>query len=129
MADVIKVTLVCDSCGAVIADGISANAVRLEAQTLYGRHAGKGLCSACEARALTGRAAARGCPSTSELLVPCPRTGRQIPTGIETDVQSQRASWKRMLTLDCPHCGEVHELSVREAYLSSALKDADKRSR
>jgi hypothetical protein len=120
----IKVTLVCDSCGAVIAEGISANAVRLEAQALYSRHAGRDLCLACEVRALTGPTAARASPSTSELLVPCPRTGRQVPTGIETDVQSLRASWKRMLTVDCPHCGEVHELSVREAYLGSALKDA-----
>jgi hypothetical protein len=34
-----------------------------------------------------------------------------------------------MLTVDCPHCGEVHELSVREAYLGSALTDAGERSR
>ena len=30
---------------------------------------------------------------------------------------SLRASWKRMLRLECPHCGETHELSVSEAYL------------
>jgi len=83
----------------------------------------------CEVRAHTGPTAARASPSTSELLVPCPRTGRQVLTGIETDVQSLRASWKRMLTVDCPHCGEVHELSVREAYLGSALTDAGERSR
>ena len=35
---------------------------------------------------------------------------------------SLRASWKRMPRLECPHCGETHELSVSEAYLDSALK-------
>jgi hypothetical protein len=31
----IKVALLCDDCGAVIADGISANEVRLQAEALY----------------------------------------------------------------------------------------------
>jgi hypothetical protein len=48
----IKVTLRCDDCGAVIADGISANEVRLQAETLYRRREGKDLCLACEADAL-----------------------------------------------------------------------------
>ena len=79
MADVIKVTLVCDSCGAEIADGISANAMRLEAQALYGRHTGRDLCLACEARALTGPAATRASPSTSELLVPAREPDARFP--------------------------------------------------
>jgi hypothetical protein len=64
----------------------------------------------------------------SGLLFSCPKSGRQVPTGIETDVQSLRALWRRKLKLDCPHCGEVHEFSVREAYLNSALKDANDRT-
>jgi hypothetical protein len=44
----IKVTLACDNCGALIADGISANEVRLQAEALYRRREGKDLCLACE---------------------------------------------------------------------------------
>lgn len=45
----IKVVLVCDSCRAVIAEGISANEMRLEAQDQYRRHEGKDdLCLACD---------------------------------------------------------------------------------
>jgi hypothetical protein len=45
---VIKVALVCDNCHALIADGISANEVRLQAEALYRRREGKDLCVACE---------------------------------------------------------------------------------
>jgi hypothetical protein len=43
----IKVALVCDSCGAVIADGTSANEVRVQAQALYRRREFKDVCLAC----------------------------------------------------------------------------------
>ena len=122
MDDVIKVTLVCDRCSAVIAQGISANAVRLEAQALYGRRDGKDLCLKCNAPALPGPTSPEERARMSELLFTCPRTGQQVPTGIEIDPQSLRASWKRRLRLECPHCSETHELSVSEAYLASALK-------
>jgi hypothetical protein len=39
-------------------------------------------------------------------------------------VQSLSASWKAMLKVNCPHCGQVHEISVRETYIDSALQDA-----
>ncbi len=52
----------------------------------------------------------------------CPATHQQAPTGIETDVQSLRAAWKATLKVKCPHCGEVHEISVRETYINGALK-------
>jgi hypothetical protein len=55
------------------------------------------------------------------LLFICPKTNQQAPTGIETDVQSLSASWKAALKVTCPHCGEVHEISVRETYLNGAL--------
>ena len=43
----IKVALVCDSCGAVIADGISAQEVRFRAQARYRRQELKDVCLAC----------------------------------------------------------------------------------
>jgi len=35
-------------------------------------------------------------------------------------VQSLRAAWKATLNVKCPHCGEVHEISVRETYINGA---------
>ena len=58
------------------------------------------------------------------LLFTCPRTNQQAPTGVETDVQSLSAAWKATLKVNCPHCGEVHEISVRETYINGALHDA-----
>ena len=140
--DVIKMMLVCDGCSAVIADGTRASAMRLEAQALYRREGGKDLCLTCEPivhadptpeaerssrpdpAALAGPTSEGDRKWLSGLLFTCPKTGQPAPTGIETDVQSLRALWRRTLKLDCPHCGEVHEFTVREAYLNSALKHA-----
>jgi hypothetical protein len=61
-------------------------------------------------------------PQMSSLFFTCPTTRQQAPTGIETDVQSLRAAWKATLNVKCPHCGEVHEISVRETYINGALK-------
>jgi hypothetical protein len=57
----------------------------------------------------------------ASLLFTCPQTHQKAPTGVETDAQSLRASWKATLKVDCPYCGEVHEISVREAYIDSAI--------
>jgi hypothetical protein len=56
----------------------------------------------------------------SSLFFTCPTTHQ--PTGIETDVQSLRAAWRATLNVKCPHCGEVHQISVRETYTDGALK-------
>ena len=63
------------------------------------------------------------------LFFTCPTTHQHVPTGIETDVQSLQAAWKAMLKVKCPHCGEMHEVSVRETYLNGALDDASDRLR
>jgi hypothetical protein len=57
----------------------------------------------------------------ASLFFTCPTTHQQAPTGIETDVQSLGASWRAMLKVNCPYCGGVHEISVRETYINSAL--------
>ena len=51
----IKLSLVCDGCGAIIAEGISANEVRLELDALYRRRDGKDLCLQGEAPPLPRR--------------------------------------------------------------------------
>jgi hypothetical protein len=60
----------------------------------------------------------------ASLLFTCPKTNQQAPTGVETDVQSLSASWKSTLKVNCPYCGEMHEISVRETYINGALSDA-----
>jgi hypothetical protein len=63
------------------------------------------------------------------LLFICPKTNQQAPTGIETDAQSLSAAWKALLKVQCPHCGETHDISVRETYINGALSDASDRLR
>jgi hypothetical protein len=65
---VIKVALVCDSCGAVIAHGVSANEVRFQAQALYRRREYKDLCLPCAGAAPTAHA-----PSTVSQEAPDPQ--------------------------------------------------------
>jgi hypothetical protein len=70
-----------------------------------------------------------GNPMAPPLLFLCPKTNQQAPTGIETDVQSLGAAWRTTVKVTCPHCSEVHEISVRETYLAGALFDAADRLR
>jgi hypothetical protein len=60
----------------------------------------------------------------AEPFFTCPTTRQKVPTGIETDVQSLRAAWSKTLKVQCPHCGETHEFSVRETYIEAALDGA-----
>lgn len=65
----------------------------------------------------------------ASLLFTCPTSHHQVPTGIDTDVQSLQAAWKATLKVKCPHCGEVHDISVRDTYIDGALQDATGRFR
>ena len=58
------------------------------------------------------------------LFFTCPTILQRAPTGIETDVKSLRASWSKNLKVNCPLCGEVHEISVRETYTDGVMRDA-----
>src|SRR5262245_34375543 len=58
----------------------------------------------------------------ARLLFTCPNTSRKASTGVEMDVEGLRQYWKLTLKLDCPHCNEVHDVCVREAYLDSAVE-------
>jgi hypothetical protein len=63
------------------------------------------------------------------LFFTCPNTRQRAPTGIETDVKNLRATWSERLKIHCSLCGEVHEMTVRETYVDSALLDATDRMR
>jgi hypothetical protein len=60
----------------------------------------------------------------ASLLFTCPKTQQQASTGIGTDVQSLRAAWEAILNVNCPLCGGVHEISIRETYINGAIEDA-----
>jgi hypothetical protein len=60
----------------------------------------------------------------AELLFTCPTTQQHASTGIETDAQSLRAAWKARLKVHCPHCGEDHEISIRETYIEGVIGNA-----
>jgi hypothetical protein len=73
----------------------------------------------------------RSCSPPVPVVLPPGRSRRwppyfshqQAPTGVETDVRSLKAAWKATLKVKCPHCGEVHEISVRETYINGVLQD------
>jgi hypothetical protein len=59
------------------------------------------------------------------LLFTCPNTSQKLSTGVEMDVPGLRAHWNSTLRLDCPHCRDVHDISVRQVYMDAALEGLD----
>jgi len=50
----------------------------------------------------------------------CPKTGRDIDAGIDSEVQTLLRIKADRVTAYCPACGERHEWQVREARLPEA---------
>lgn len=63
--------------------------------------------------------------TVASLLFTCPNTSRKLSTGVEMDVPGLRAHWNSTLRLDCPHCRDVHDISVRQVYMDEALEGLD----
>lgn len=61
-------------------------------------------------------AAARG-----QLVARCPRDGRPVDIGIDTDYESLCRSWSRHIDFKCPHCGQSHVTTVRDTYIATAI--------
>jgi len=51
----------------------------------------------------------------------CPRTGRPIRTGIETDEATLLKVASVAIRLSCPHCREEHDPRVHEGYLATVI--------
>jgi hypothetical protein len=51
------------------------------------------------------------------VMITCPATNRQVPTGIETDPASIALVPPINARLTCPDCGNVHTWSVLDAEL------------
>ena len=46
-----------------------------------------------------------------------------------TDVESLRDTWSMTLNVNCPHCGEMHAVSVRETYIDDAIRNVSEIAR
>jgi hypothetical protein len=61
--------------------------------------------------------------SVSYLTVLCPTTQSSISTTIATDVRTLAKAWHRKIKVSCPHCMEIHNYRVSEAFVETALSN------
>jgi hypothetical protein len=54
-----------------------------------------------------------------ELVFLCPKTAREIETGINTDRGSIARTRRRTIYLDCPHCLETHSFEVSQGWIDN----------
>ena len=54
------------------------------------------------------------------LIFVCPNTGREVDSGVETEIGTLLRIRQENVRALCPACGEVHEWSVRDASLVKA---------
>jgi hypothetical protein len=54
----------------------------------------------------------------SALVFKCPSTGRDIISGINTDVESLSHVRQLPVSLFCPNCGKVHRLAAKDGRLT-----------
>jgi len=55
----------------------------------------------------------------SSVMIKCPKTGRPVSTGIETEPAVFRKLPRVASRMRCPACGEEHAWSVGSAWLAS----------
>jgi hypothetical protein len=58
-----------------------------------------------------------------------PKTRQQADTGIMTDAESLRNTWSMTLNVNCPHCGQMHAVSVRETYIDAEIRNVSEIAR
>jgi hypothetical protein len=54
------------------------------------------------------------------VMISCPNTGRDVPTGIETDPSSFE-NFGATARIQCPACGRIHAWSKTNAWLAGSL--------
>jgi predicted RNA-binding Zn-ribbon protein involved in translation (DUF1610 family) len=54
----------------------------------------------------------------SALVFTCPSTGRDIVSGINTDLESLSHVQQLPVSLFCPNCGKVHRLAAKDGRLA-----------
>ena len=63
-------------------------------------------------------------PRADCLTVLCPITQSAIPTRIATDVRALAKAWHTKIKVSCPHCQEVHQYRVCDAFVETAISNA-----
>jgi len=56
-------------------------------------------------------------PTVGPLVVPCPQTGRELNTGIETSYECIAVAGSKSITVDCAHCGGSHPVPLRDGFI------------
>jgi endogenous inhibitor of DNA gyrase (YacG/DUF329 family) len=54
------------------------------------------------------------------LIFVCPTTGREVDSGVESEISTLLRIRQQTMRMRCPACGEWHEWSVRDAFLARA---------
>jgi predicted RNA-binding Zn-ribbon protein involved in translation (DUF1610 family) len=54
------------------------------------------------------------------LMFVCPTTGRQVDSGVETEIGTLLRIRQQNVRVLCPACGVPHEWRVRDAFLTKA---------
>jgi predicted RNA-binding Zn-ribbon protein involved in translation (DUF1610 family) len=54
------------------------------------------------------------------LIFVCPTTGREVDSGVESEISTLLRIRQQTVRMRCPACGEWHEWSVRDAFLARA---------
>jgi hypothetical protein len=52
-----------------------------------------------------------------ELLFLCPKSAREIETGIKTDAASLTGSRLKVMHIQCPHCRATHTFTIAEGWV------------
>jgi hypothetical protein len=56
-----------------------------------------------------------------QLRMQCPKTHRTFDSHITLDTFTLVKVWTSTFEAACPHCGETHQVSVRDAYMDTIL--------
>jgi hypothetical protein len=54
-----------------------------------------------------------------ELVFLCPKTAREIETGITTDPGSLSGARRKVIYLECPHCNVMHTFEIAQGWVDN----------
>jgi predicted RNA-binding Zn-ribbon protein involved in translation (DUF1610 family) len=57
------------------------------------------------------------------LIFVCPSTGREVDSGVESEIGTLLRIRQQSLRVLCPACGGWHQWTVRDAFLAKAIRD------
>ena len=52
-----------------------------------------------------------------ELIFLCPKSAREVETGIKTDAASLARSRRKVMRIQCPHCQAVHAFKIADGWV------------